>query len=284
MNDFNGGQDIFVRDIGSGDTTLVSMTPGGMSGSGPSFNPQLSGDGRYVLFESDAKDLVTNDTNGTGRDVFVRDLLNQTTTLISVNMTGGSGNNHSRAEAISQDGRLVVFASSASNLVTTPTGGQYHLFVRDLVADTTRLVSVNFDNTAAGNGLVHRFSPSKLSSDGRFVTFESDSTDIVTNDLNGIFTDIFVRDLQLNTTALVSINDLGTGSGNHQSISPQFDPTGRFIAFVSKARDLVPGSPFANQVYVRDMLLNTTTHISINNTFDGETPFQWGATGVPRVG
>lgn len=275
LNDFNGSADIFVRDISSGTITLVSSALNGASGNGPSFNPQLSADGRYVLFESEAKDLVANDSNGTTRDVFVRDLLNQTTTLVSVNMTGGSGNRLSRGDAISQDGRLVVFTSGSSNLVVTPNGNTNQLFVRDLVAGTTTLVSVNFNDSAGGNGQVSPFgSPARLSQDGRFVVFDSIATDMVTNDLNGIFSDVFVRDLQLNATSLVSINDAGTGSGDHQSIAPQVDPTGRYIAFVSRARDLAPGTPFINQIYLRDTFLNTTTHISVDNIFDDQQTYQ----------
>ncbi len=273
-NDFNGSQDIFVRDVVTGFTKLVSVSLDGVSASGPSFNPILSADGRFVLFESEANNLVPGDNNGAIRDVFVRDLLLETTMLVSMNTTGGSGNNHSGVEFISNDGHLVGFRSSASNLVAMPTNNQQNIYVRDLVAGTTLLVSVNFNNTAGGNSTTGGVNRAALSSDSRFVAFQSIATDLVTNDSNGIFADVFLRDLQLNTTSLVSINVAGTGSGNHQSIAPLFDPSGRHIAFVSKARDLVPGNPFADQVYLRDTLLNSTTLVSVDNAFDGAIPFQ----------
>jgi len=273
LNDFNGRQDIFVRDLGSGVTTLVSMTPDGVSGSAPSFNPQLSADGRYVLFESEAKDLVTNDTNGAFRDVFVRDLLNQTTTLVSVSVTGGSGNNHSSADFISQDGQLVGFHSPGTNFVTTSPLNQQNIYVRNLTANTTTLVTANFDGTGSDPDSFG-VNKARLSPDNRFVVFDSAATNLVENDSNGPLRDVFIRDLQLNTTVLASMNDAGSESGNNSSYGPVFDPTGRYVAFASEARDLVPGNPFAGQVYLRDTLLNTTTLISLDNTYDGETARQ----------
>ena len=269
LNDFNGSQDIFVRDIGSGVTTLVSMTPGGLSGSGPSFNPQLSADGRYVLFESEASNLVPNDTNGALRDVFVRDLLNQTTTLVSVSVTGGSGNSHSFAEFISQDGQLVGFRSPGTNFVSAPELNQYNIYLRNLSTQTTTLVTATFDGSGGERDSLG-LNKARLSPDNRFVAFDSVAANLVVNDTNSTLRDVLIRDLQMNTTVLVSINDAGTGTGNNNSFGPVLDPTGRYVAFASEARDLVPGNPFTGQVYLRDTLLNTTTLISIDNTFDGE--------------
>ncbi|MBX3440346.1 MAG: PD40 domain-containing protein, partial [Planctomycetaceae bacterium] len=265
-NDFNGAEDIFVRDLGTGTTVLVSATPSGFAGNGPSFNPQLSSDGRYVLFESDATDLVPGDTNNR-RDVFRHDLQTGTTTLVSGGLAGAMGNNHSYARAINSDGSRAVFLSLASNLTSLPTSPVMDVFVHDFNTAQTTLVSVNFNGTAGANAGSFL---AVLSPDGRFVAYESFATDLVDNDLNGIFADVFVRDLDLGTTAIVSRNALGSGTGNHQSTHPVFDPTGRYIAFESKATNLVDGGAPDNQVYVRDILTNTTTRISLEDTFDGE--------------
>ena len=268
VNDFNGVQDIFVRDMGGGTTTLISATPTGASGNAPSFNPKLSADGNFVLFESDATNLVAGDTNNR-RDVFVRNLQTGTTTLVSVGMSGAGANNSAHAHAISSDGRLAVFDSAASNLVNLPTSNQGNIYVRDLIAGTTTLVSINFNNTAGGNNTSPAVDTAILSADGRFVAFESAASDLVTNDLNGALFDVFVRDLQLQTTTLVSINAAGTGTANHNSMQPTFDATGQFVAFHSLAQNLVPGTAPKFQAYVRDLVNNTTILASDEDGFDG---------------
>jgi Tol biopolymer transport system component len=110
---------VFVHDRVSGTTTLVDVIPGSnTTGNGSSDSPSISADGRYIAFRSSASNLVANDTNGATRDVFVRDLVAGTTTLVSVNAAGtGSGNSSSDAPVISADGNIVAFRSFASNLV-----------------------------------------------------------------------------------------------------------------------------------------------------------------------
>jgi Tol biopolymer transport system component len=191
---------------------------------------------------------VANDTNGITNDIFVRDLQMGTTTLVSVNRFGtGSGSGESGSPpfispAISADGRYVVFSSLASDLVANDTNGTFDVFVRDLQMGTTALVSVNRFGTGSGNSASF-FSP-VISADGRFVAFPSLASDLVANDTNGT-NDVFVRDLQMGTTVLVSVNQFGTGSGNGSSPpTPQpsryvISADGRFVAFQSEASDLV---------------------------------------------
>ncbi len=266
-NDFNAVQDIFVRSVNGGTSVLVSATPGGASGNGASYKPQLSGDGRFVLFESDASDLVAGDNNKL-RDVFIRDLQTGTTSLVSVNASlSGPANSGSFGAGISADGRLVAFRSTASNLVALPTGGVQNLFVRDMVTGTTTLVTANFTGTAAGNNDA-AFSSVSFSPNNDFILFESRAGDLVTNDFNGIRQDIFIRNLQSGTTTLVSVNPEGV-AGNNASTGPVLSPDGRFVAFSSKATDLVAGNPLPSQLYVRDLVANTTALVSVDNAFDG---------------
>jgi hypothetical protein len=128
---------VFVRDLQTGTTTLVSVnSPGTDSGNHWSGNPVISADGRYVAFKSYASDLVATDTNG-DYDVFVRDLQTGTTTLVSVNSTGtDSGNDESGNPVISADGRYVAFKSYASDLVATDTNGESDVFAFPLEVDT----------------------------------------------------------------------------------------------------------------------------------------------------
>jgi hypothetical protein len=267
-NDTNGNSDVFVRDLKTGATTLVSVNSAGTgTGNHESLVWDISVDGRFVAFQSDASDLVANDTNGSMSDVFVRDLKTGTTILVSVNRAGtASGNFSSRQPAMSADGRFVAFASFASDLVANDTNGTENIFVRDLRTGTTALVSVNSTGTDTGD--MSSFNPA-ISADGRFVAFESDASDLVANDTNGT-ADAFVRDRKTGTTTLVSVNSAGTGSGNRESFVWDISADGRFVAFTSFASDLVTNDTNdTGDVFVRDLKTGTTTLASVNRAGTG---------------
>ena len=133
---------VFLRDRTSNTTVLVSGNLSGTGGgNGNSMLGQVSTNGQFVVFQSDASNLVPNDTNGV-TDIFVRDLVAGTTTLVSVSTNGGPANGASTDPVMTPDGRYVAFISSASNLVPGDTNGIPDVFVRDLVAGTNCLVSV----------------------------------------------------------------------------------------------------------------------------------------------
>ncbi len=131
----------------------------------------ISTNGRFVLFESDATNLVANDTNN-AQDIFVRDLVNGTTTLVSVNTNGWSGSGESRDPAMTPDGRYVAFISAANDLVPGDTNGIPDIFVRDLQSNTTTLVSVGATSTSSifptGSSEMPEITP-----DGRYIAFYS---------------------------------------------------------------------------------------------------------------
>jgi len=268
-DDANGIEDVFVRDLQMGTTTLVSINRFG-TGSGDSFSKDqaLSADGRFVAFMSQASDLTAN-ANG-GPNVFVRDLQMETTTLVSVNRFGTApGNHRSRsAPTISADGRFVLFSSEASDLTANDTNGNtIDTFVRDLQTGTTTLVSVNRFGTGSGNGTS---ADSGMSADGRFVAISSTASDLIANDTNGTTFDLFVRDLQMGTTTLVSVNRFGTGSGNGISLgAAAISADGRFVAFVSQASNLTADGVSGSNVFVRDLKMGTTTLVSVNRSGNG---------------
>jgi hypothetical protein len=196
--DTNGKTDIFVRDRTTGTTTLVSKSSAGVEGNGYSGNSKISGDGRYVTFESAANNLVTGDTNGK-TDIFVRDRQTGTTTRVSRSSAGVQGDALSLDPSISDDGRFVAFGSAATNLVSGDANGERDVFVRDRQTGTTTRVS----RSSAGVQGNYDSYYSDISSDGRYVAYQSFATNLVTGDTNGAF-DIFVRDRQTGTTTLVS--------------------------------------------------------------------------------
>ncbi|HUI25704.1 MAG TPA: calcium-binding protein [Candidatus Kryptonia bacterium] len=246
----SSGRNVFARDLTNGQTVLVSVNRDGTAaGNGDSTAPVLSADGRYVAFESSASDLVDHDGNGAS-DVFVRDLVAGTTMLVSVNRDGtASGNLQSSNPVISADGQRIAFVSSASDLVANDANGTRDVFVRDLAAGTTALVSANADGTASGNDASD--SPT-LSADGHLVAFVSFAGDLVANDTNRL-ADVFVRNLRSGVTTLISMNCAGTASGNDASGNPLLSADGRRVAFESFARDLVPDFVDGNGVFNMDV-------------------------------
>jgi Tol biopolymer transport system component len=258
--DNNGSEDVFIHDRQSGQTTRVSVDSTGIEGDGGSVLPRISGDGRYLAFESFATNLVAGDSNGSW-DVFVHDRQTGQTTRVSVDSTGTEGNDRSNDSSISTDGRYVAFESFATNLVAGDTNGFRDVFVHDRQAGQTTRVSV--DSTGAeGDGDSHW--PS-ISSDGRYVAFYSYATNLVAGDTNG-FRDVFVHDRQTGQTTRVSVDSTGIegdGTSSYQSISTD----GRYVTFQSDATNLVPGDTNGfRDIFVHDRHTGQTTRVSVDST------------------
>jgi Ca2+-binding RTX toxin-like protein len=209
--DTNSSQDIFVRDRLTNTTTRVSLDSAGNPGNSSSESPSISADGRFVAFTSFASNIVPGDTNSTG-DIFVRDRLTNTTTRVSVDSAGNQRNIGSYTPSISADGRFVAFTSGASNFdlgIDTS-----DIFVRDRLTNTTTNVSVD----SAGNR-GDGDSPS-ISADGRFVAFESNSSNLVPGDNNNS-NDIFVVETSSTPKVINGIpgNDNLTGTTGNDIIN-----------------------------------------------------------------
>lgn len=248
--------DIFVRDRQTGQTILISADSGGNQGNGWSTDPDISADGRYVAFLSEATNLVEGDTNN-ATDIFVRDRQTGRTTRVSVDSAGGQGNDHSGWPVISADGRYVAFVSSASNLVSGDTqmcqygsGEPYNcedVFVHD--RQTGRTIRVSVDSAGVqGNNYT---SWADISADGRYVAFGSWASNLVSGDTNGA-SDVFIHDLQTGRTTRVSLNSAG-GEEDGGATNVALSADGRFVAFMSEAANLVSGDTnVARDVFVHD--------------------------------
>ncbi|MGQ0467381.1 MAG: TolB family protein [Sporichthyaceae bacterium] len=231
--DTNKERDVFVRDVQTGRIERASVASNGKQGNGPSFNPSISADGRFVAFDSTADNLVPGDTNGRF-DVFLRDLQSGATLLISVRPDGGQLHGHSGYPVISGDGMHVAFESGAPDL--HPDRAQVEVYAWSRATGKVEWVSRGLRGMASGSS----GSPA-ISYDGRHVAFTSAAPDLVVGDTNQR-EDVFVRDRATNTTRRVSVNSAG-GESNHDSDAASISADGRFVAFESMAYSLAGHDP-----------------------------------------
>jgi Tol biopolymer transport system component len=257
--DRNRVTDVFVRDLPTGTTRLVSRTGSGAAGNAASTSPALSADGRFVTFTSGATDLVTADRNGLP-DVFRHDL--RTGGTIRESVGGLPAGRTVGGSSVSGDGALVAFEVTAA--------GRTDVYIRDIPGRRTRRQSV----TPTGGETDGISVDPAVSADGRFVAFRSAASDVVPGDDNGAV-DVFRRTLPAGPTVLVSRDhDGGPSDGPALGGAPAIGPHGRFVIFHSEATDLVAadrnGEP---DVFRRDLLLDRTELVSVTSAEEQVTGF-----------
>lgn len=250
--DTNHYRDMYVHDLQANVTTYISHGYDGSAGNDVSGgSPQMSGDGRYVVFNSSASNLVPGDLpigplpppdGGGHEDTFVHDMQNDVTVRVSVDPSGAAGNGASAGSpAISNSGRFIAFYSDASNLVSNDTNGVRDVFVYELETDatgkiiggrTTCVTCIGYDGHPSNNGSGGGFDATNpnagpyglpsipkdvpfITPDGRYVAFFSDASNLVPGDTNGV-RDMFVHDTVTHTTTRVSVDS----NGNEASCSP----------------------------------------------------------------
>jgi Tol biopolymer transport system component len=264
VDDTNASRDIFLRDTELDTTQRVSQASGGVEAkNGSSYSAAISADGRYIAFESDATNLVTDDGNAS-RDIFWHDTVNDTTRRVSVSIANGDPNSNAASfdAAISPDGRYVGFESDATNLLASGDSNFLRdVFLHDTTTGVTGRVSVNSDEEQAIGG---DSAAAAVSSNGSYVAFQSAATNLVSGDTNVVF-DVFRRDTVAGETIRISVTSLSE-QANFQSVNPDISADGRYVVFESDASDLVADdSNAARDIFVRDTVLNTTERVSISD-------------------
>lgn len=226
----------------------------------------MSADGRFIAFDSPDTDLVVGDGNNAS-DVFVRDMVAETTELVSAadaslaTQTSGRGDKRSRAR-VSADGRYAVFIAVGADLVPGYTNRFRGAFVRDLVNQSNFVASVDTNGLGNADGSAAECA---ISGDGHYVVFTTLADNLVANDANHA-SDVFLRDLQAETTVLVSTNKTGGGSGSGPSYSPTIGSDGRYVTYVSTATNIValPAITGTN-LFVYDRTLRTNYALTTNS-------------------
>ncbi len=257
--DTNGFRDIFVHARRTGQTTRITMGSDGAQPDGASRSPEQSNDGRYVVFESLATNLVDDDTND-ATDIFLHDRQTGQTTRVSVASDGSQADARSNDPRVSSDGRYVAFSSRATNLVTGDTNDKADIFLHDCQTGQTERVSVASDGTQGDDASLYP----ALSSDARYVAFEFWGTNLVDDDTNGV-ADVLVRDRQTGQTTRISVSSDGQ-QADDDSFWPCLSADGRYVAFEGRATNLVDGDTNdATDVFVHDRQTGQTTLVAFSS-------------------
>ena len=241
-------RNVFVVDRATGTVSLESVSSAGVEADGPCFSPRISSDGRYLVFDSEATNLVAGEIPPR-RMVYLRDRATGTTTRVSRTPSGGFPGDRCYVDQITDDGRFIAYESSASDIVAqVNVAGFLDVFTYDTQVGATDLASVADDEQFGnGNSLL-----GDLSQDGRFVVFESDADNLVTGDQNDHF-DIFLRDRQLGTTTRVTMGYDGL-EPTLDARSPRISADGRWVVYDSQAGNLAPNDSNYVDVFLWDRI------------------------------
>lgn len=227
-----------------GETTLVSAVQDRWAGAvSYSYGGSMSDDGRYVVFSSYSNNIVWGDRNWQ-EDVFRYDRTTGLAEVVSVNSDEAWGTGNSQQPYISGNGRYVVFRSSNSNF-NSDNDGDWHIYVRDMVAGTTTLVD-RADGAAGAIGTGWEPAWPSISDDGTKVVFESNSTNLVDSLADGSDdVDVFMRNLSSNTTTVVATASDGSISDSWSN-KAHISGNGGFVVFQSGDSGLVPATAEIN--------------------------------------
>jgi Tol biopolymer transport system component len=259
-DDTNGRSDIFLHDRETSTTTRVSVNSNGNQANGYSKYPNISSDGRYVVFSSDASNLVSGDTNGK-RDIFIHDTQTSETKLINLNIDGSEITDiyyYNNNISLSANARYLAVRATTKTVVNGKNISRYEVLVYDHQTDKTERVSVD-----SNGNLADKYSEyPRISADGRYVAFQSNATNLVAGDTNAI-SDIFVHDRQTDEIKRVSVNSNGN-QGNDSSRYPTISGDGRYVAFISDANNLV-GDDIneLSDIFIHDLETNKTELVNI---------------------
>ncbi|MCB1061470.1 MAG: PD40 domain-containing protein [Verrucomicrobiae bacterium] len=242
-DDTNGEVDLFLKDLQTGAISRVNTTAAGDQSLGnteASITGKLTDDGRYVVFQSGATNLVGNDTNG-NVDIFRKDLTTGEIVRVDTDSAGNQTANrpsgvNSSEPAISLDGRYVVFRSAAPDLVPDDSNGLDDVFLKDLVTGAISRVNTDANGGQASGG---ESGFASLSADGRYVVFSSRADNLVENDTNGTV-DTFLKDMRTGLVARLTVNAAGEQSIGASEFGGKTFVRGTVAVFASDATNLLP--------------------------------------------
>lgn len=276
--DTNNKEDVFVYDRMGGTIERVSVNNSGVQGNFDSTRPSISADGRFVAFQSEANNLVPNDTNGdidrsAGKDIFVYDRNGSgTIERISLTDSGSESNQASEAPSISGDGRYVAFVSGANNLVSINLTGEVNVYIHDREeTDPAKAIKgflVPFGNYAAN---LNSLNPA-MSSDGSTVAFEFSVDKSVDSTPGYQYRDICLYDRVSGVVRRITGTEIGLDADQTDSRAPSISADGRYTVFQSNLENLdFYDTNNAVDVFVYDRADGSIRRVSSNGAEGGET-------------
>jgi hypothetical protein len=241
---------VYRRDLQMGMTEREDIASDGTLGNSSFPVPRgVSADGRFVLFSSDATNLVPGTSSGTPQQMYLRDNTAGTTALVSAAPDGTPANQSCTVAAMSADGRYIAFSSMATNLVSLNLNGTAQVFLRDMQAGQTTIVSLASDGTVANQSVSNTYGMA-ISADGRFVAFTSSATNLAPAATDGSM-HLFLWDQQSRQTTVVD-QDANGALSSGSTAWPSISADGRFVTFVAYS-----------EVLIRDMTSDETMAVSL---------------------
>jgi hypothetical protein len=261
-----GLNQIYRKDTVTGEVELVSSDSSSLQvANNASFAPAISDNGRFVVFQSAATNLATITTGGI-LQVYIKDMADGSIELASRDINATAGNAPATSAVVSNDGRYVAFQSSATNLSSLNSNGVIQIYRKDMADESVDMISRETTLTGGANGLSASVD---ISSDGRFVVFESNATNLVSPPTSNISRIYFVDMNSPDTIELVSVADDGSDA-QESSHSPSVSDDGRYVVFESNAANLdlsTTDNNNATDVFLRDRNPSgapSTTLVSVN--------------------
>jgi Tol biopolymer transport system component/protocatechuate 3,4-dioxygenase beta subunit len=268
------GINVYVHDRQTGTTSLVSMDANGQPADRRAWLPDISPDGRYIVYSSHSEHIVVPDMNGIKRDAFIYDRVTGTTEYADVMSNGLNPWSGGSIAAISAGGRVVTYRSKAGDLVRDDTNRKFDIFAYERSTLDIKRVSVSTGGQQA-NGDAHN---PQVSADGRFIVYESPAQ-LDSRDQNSSI-DVYVHYLPAAATSLASLTANGH-AGNNPSVTPILSGDGRYIAYSSKSSDLVPGDTNGlSDVFIYDQATGETIRVSLG---DNDQQATGGASVTPAI-
>ncbi|MBK8987631.1 MAG: PD40 domain-containing protein [Chloroflexi bacterium] len=247
---------IYVRDLQTGVIERITKGPGGVYPDGVVVGAESSYDGRFIVYASDATNLVPGDSNDV-RDIMLYDRVTKETRLISRPVGGGQSSGLSNPARISADGRYIVFRSFASNLVPNDSNGTADIFVYDRISESLEMVSVS----STGQQANAEGKDPAICGDGRYIVFTSEATNLVPIPHNGQ-RQVFLRDRLTQTTHLVTVG-LGGEMGNGRAHRAVLSADCRSVGFATEASNIVPNDTNnARDLFVAELITPANFSVS----------------------
>jgi Tol biopolymer transport system component len=258
--DNNHTQDIFVRDLETGEVSCASVNSQGDFADGTNMNPAISASGRYVVFSSWADNLDPNDVDGDA-DIYLHDRWTSETTLVSASIHGTSADEMCSYPSISADGQIISFSTNATNLTTGSGNGSHQIFVLDRNSGQMQVVSRNAMGQLGNRTSLH----SQVSPCGQLVAIVSGATNLIPGDTNQN-SDVFVVDRQALSVLRVSVDSNGLEANGNSFGIPAWSGDSRFVAFESGADNLVIGdSNWSLDIFLYEFASAQVERVSLTN-------------------